>query len=52
MIAAQASREQRLAVADDVIVNDRDLAALDVAVAALDAKYRTLASAEPSARKP
>jgi dephospho-CoA kinase len=52
MIAAQASREQRLAVADDVIVNDRDLAALEVAVAALDAKYRTLASAEPSARKP
>ena len=52
MIAAQASREQRLAVADDVIVNDSDRAALDVAVAALDAKYRALAAAESSTRKP
>ncbi|HJS21260.1 MAG TPA: dephospho-CoA kinase [Steroidobacteraceae bacterium] len=45
MIAAQATREQRLALADDVIVNDRDRAALDVAVAALDAKYRDLTRA-------
>jgi dephospho-CoA kinase len=52
MIAAQASREERLVAADDVIVNDSDRAALDVAVAALDAKYRALASAESSARKP
>ena len=52
MIAAQASRDQRLAVADDVIVNDSDRAALDVAVATLDAKYRALAAAEPSTRKP
>ncbi|NID16771.1 dephospho-CoA kinase [Luteibacter yeojuensis] len=43
MVAAQASREERLAIADDVIVNDGDEAALDEAVAALDRRYRTLA---------
>ncbi len=35
MLAAQASREQRLALADDVIINDSTLAALQTAVAAL-----------------
>jgi dephospho-CoA kinase len=45
MIAAQATREERLALADDVILNDADRAALDAAVAALDAKYRSLSSA-------
>ncbi|HEY4292543.1 dephospho-CoA kinase [Luteibacter sp.] len=43
MIAAQASREARLAIADDVIVNDGDEAALDGAVAVLDRRYRALA---------
>ncbi|MGN6520452.1 MAG: dephospho-CoA kinase [Dokdonella sp.] len=39
MLAAQASREQRLAIADDVIVNDGSLADLDAAVAALHERY-------------
>jgi dephospho-CoA kinase len=42
MIAAQASRAQRLALADDVIVNDGPLCALDEAVGRLDARYRGL----------
>ena len=45
MIAAQASRETRLAMADDVIVNDGDPAHLDAAVADLHARY--LADAAP-----
>ena len=44
MIAAQATREARLAIADDVIVNDASLEALAVHVAALDARYRALAA--------
>jgi len=44
MIQAQASRERRLAIADDVIVNDGDEAALDAKVAALDRRYRELAA--------
>jgi dephospho-CoA kinase len=52
MIAAQATREQRLARADDVIVNDSDRAALDAAVAALDANYRGMAQADfPAPRR-
>ena len=43
MIAAQASRLERLAIADDVIVNDASLETLDGHVAALDAHYRLLA---------
>jgi dephospho-CoA kinase len=43
MIAAQASREQRLAIADDVIVNDGGLESLDAPVVALDRRYRVLA---------
>lgn len=46
MIAAQATRAQRLAVADDVIVNDGGLDLLDRHVAALDARYRALALAK------
>ncbi|MFC3714901.1 dephospho-CoA kinase [Luteimonas soli] len=42
MIAAQATRRQRLAIGDDVIVNDGPLAALDGHVEALDRRYRTL----------
>ena len=48
MLASQASREQRLAVADDVILNDRDLDQLPAAVEVLDATYRAIAAgAEP-----
>lgn len=43
MIAAQASRAQRLAVADDVIVNDAGLDTLDTQILALDRRYRALA---------
>ena len=51
MIAAQATREQRLALADDVILNDGDRAALDAAVAALDAKYRGLSRVQSASLK-
>ncbi|MGH8085533.1 MAG: dephospho-CoA kinase [Lysobacter sp.] len=44
MIAAQATRAQRLAVADDVIVNDGPLEALVTHVEALDRRYRALAA--------
>ena len=43
MLAAQVSRRERLDIADDVIVNDGPLDALDAQVAALDRKYRALA---------
>lgn len=43
MLAAQASRRERLAIAEDVIVNDGALDMLDEQVAALDRKYRNLA---------
>jgi dephospho-CoA kinase len=43
MLAAQVSREKRLAAADDVIVNDGTLADLAARVADLDRKYRALA---------
>ena len=42
MLAAQATRRQRLAIADDVIVNDGTLEELDAHVAALDRRYRAL----------
>jgi dephospho-CoA kinase len=47
MIATQATRAQRLAIADDVVVNDAALEALDEHVAALDARYRSLADPNP-----
>ena len=43
MIAAQATRAQRLAIADDVIVNDGALEALDGHVAALHRRYLAFA---------
>lgn len=43
IIASQASREERLRRADDVIVNDKDLAHLDTEVARLHAFYLGLA---------
>jgi dephospho-CoA kinase len=44
MLAAQSSRAQRLALADDVIVNDGDVAALGPQVAALHERYLELAA--------
>lgn len=44
IMAAQASREQRLAAADDVIVNDRDLSHLDREVERLHTLYLDLAA--------
>jgi dephospho-CoA kinase len=43
ILAAQATRAARLAVADDVIVNDGELAAVRDQVAELHARYRRLA---------
>ena len=43
MLAAQASREQRLAKADDVVENTGTLAELNARVEALDRKYREIA---------
>lgn len=43
MLGAQATRQQRLAIADDVLVNDRALEALPAQVEALDRLYRRLA---------
>jgi len=44
ILAAQATRERRLQLADDVIVNDSDLAALGPKVAALHERYLELAA--------
>ena len=44
MLAAQASRGQRLAIADDVIVNDGSREALAAHVESLDRHYRLLAA--------
>lgn len=45
MIRTQATRHQRLSIADDVIRNDGPLDALDSEVAALHARYLALATA-------
>ena len=45
MLDAQAAREARLAVADDVLANDGSPAALAPRVAALHARYVALADA-------
>ena len=47
MIAAQASREARTAIADDIILNDGEPAHLDSAVAALHDRYLAEATAAP-----
>ncbi len=44
MIGAQADREARLAIADDVIRNDGDITALAAQVQALHARYLSLAA--------
>ncbi len=46
MIAAQASREERLALADDVVVNDGDPYQLWAEVERLNSSYRALASSQ------
>lgn len=48
MIAAQATRSQRLAIADDIIVNDGPLEALDAHVAALHRRYLAFAALSDS----
>ena len=45
MIAAQASRQERLALADDLVVNDGEPSHLDAMVAELHARYSALAGA-------
>lgn len=52
MIAAQASREQRLAIADDVVDNSGSLAELDAAVAALHVRYLESAQQARAAEQP
>ena len=47
MMAAQASRAERLALADDIVVNDGDLAHLQRAADQLHARYVALASSTP-----
>ena len=47
MMAAQASRAERLALADDIVVNDGDLAHLQRAADQLHARYVALASSKP-----
>jgi dephospho-CoA kinase len=44
IVATQATREQRLAVADDVIENEEDLTTLDSAVEALHMTYLAISS--------
>ncbi len=44
MLAAQSRRHERLAIADDVLVNDGNLDAMMPQVVALDGQYRALAS--------
>jgi dephospho-CoA kinase len=48
MIAAQTTRERRLQAADDVLVNDRDLDALESQVQALHRRYLALSAAHDS----
>ena len=45
MISAQATRDARLAIADEVVLNDGHPDHLDARVAELDARYRALAAA-------
>jgi len=49
MMAAQASRADRLALADDIIVNDGDIAHLQSAADALHKRYLALAAPAPEA---
>jgi dephospho-CoA kinase len=51
ILAAQASRESRLAAADDVIDNSGSLAALEAAVRSLHGRYLTLAAGAAAERR-
>jgi len=51
ILAAQASREERLALADDVINNDHSLAHVRDQVADLDRKYRRLTRSSPESAR-
>jgi len=46
IIASQASREQRQAIADDIIMNDKDLSSLQKQVDILHKRYCSMASSE------
>ena len=48
ILAAQASRAQRLTAADDIILNDGDLSGLERKVRELDRRYRSLAAGDAS----
>ena len=50
ILASQASREQRLAAADDVLANDGDLATLRVQIADLHQRYVGLAAQKAKAK--
>ncbi|MBB3796016.1 MULTISPECIES: dephospho-CoA kinase [Xanthomonas] len=50
MIAAQASREQRLAIADDVVSNEGDTDRLAQQARSLDASYRAVLQTHPIGR--
>jgi len=45
VLEVQSTRAQRIAIADDVILNDGEESALDARVAALHARYLELAAA-------
>lgn len=49
IMMAQATRSQRLAIADDVVTNDADLSSLCLQVNALHRKYLRLAAEKPNA---
>jgi dephospho-CoA kinase len=51
ILAAQASRAARQAIADDIILNDADLQALTVAVRRLHQQYETLAGKYRDSRR-
>lgn len=50
ILSAQASRDQRLMLADDCIVNDGDLVALNIQVESLHLKYLALAAEKHDSR--
>ena len=45
IMAAQATRQQRIDGADDIIINSGNIAELETQVIALDRRYRSLAAA-------
>lgn len=51
MIAAQATRAERLALADDVLVNEGTVAELDAAVSCLHARYQSWCAERAATRR-